>query len=213
MLEIKTLKHTHLSEAENLLKKATENNGDKYAQLSFKKAIKLLQEANTFITKNYRDRKGVKKIGADALWAAKHAYFVTLESKRIMQLEPNESEQYILSLIAHQNRISQIASTNDLSPQELSSANTKLLTMVSDLKAQLKSSQLELKNTLTTNTDPVLNTGITPDDDEVVVVRTFPLISKEDEEAFFSDEQTVVEGPSLQADELSFDDIEQMTDD
>jgi len=212
-LEIKTLKHTHLSEAENLLKKSTDNNGDKYAQLSLKKATELIQAANTFITKNYRDRKGVKKIGADALWAAKHAYFVTLESKRIMQLEPNESEQYILSLIAHQNSISQIASTNDLPPQALSSANTELLTMVSDLKAQLKSSQKELKNTLTTNTIPLLNTVIVPDDDEVVVVRTFPLISKEDEDPFFSEEQTVEEGPSLQADELSFDDIEQMTDD
>jgi len=211
-LEIKTLKHTHLSEAESLIKKAEKNNGDKYAQVSFKTAIELFQNANTFITKEYRNRKGVKKIGLEALWAAKHAYFVTLESKKLMQLESSESEQYILNLIAYQNSLSQITSNNDLPPQALSSANSKLLTMVNDLKAHLKASQQALKNSQTTNTIPFLqDTTIGPADDEVVVVRTLPPMSKE--EPTFSKEQVLVEEPSFQVDEQGFDDFEQMTDD
>jgi len=212
-LEIKTLHHTHLSEVESLIEKARDINGDKYAQVSFKKAVKLSQAAKLFISKNYRNRKQVKKIGAEALWAAKHAFFVSLESQKIMQLEPSESEQYILSLIAHLNSISQIASAKDLAPQALSSANTQLLTMVSNLKVQLKASQQQLTNTKVTDTTTLLNTILAPDDDEVIVLRTFPPMLMEGEEPSLSEEQDAVDEPRFQVDEQGFDDFEQMTND
>ncbi|MFT7186177.1 MAG: hypothetical protein ACI84K_001570 [Pseudohongiellaceae bacterium] len=209
-LEIGTLKQTYLSEAVNLIKKTKDIDGEKYAQASFKKAVELIKTANTFITKNYRNRKAVKKVGEEALWGANHTYFVALESKKIMQLESIESEQYILSQIAHQNSVSQIVSANDLAPQSISTANTELLKIVSDLKAQLKLSQQALNNALSTNnTTPLFNTEIAPDEDEATFLRTFPSTSKQ-EEGIFSEKQTAVNEPSFQADEQSFDDIERM---
>jgi len=209
-LELKTLISIHLSEAEALLEKADNINAEKYAQVSFKKAHDVFLETTNFINKNYRNHKEVKKRGEQALWEAKHAYFVALESKKLMQLESSESEKYVLNLLNNQNSISQTVSANDLAPQSLSSANTELLTMVSDLKAQLKSSQQELNNAQAANITPLSNTIIAPDDDEVIVLRTFPSVSKGEYESPYSDEQVTIEEPSFQADEQGFDDIEQM---
>ena len=210
-LEVNTLKHTHLSEAENLIEKTKDNDGDKYAQVSYKKATELLKAANIFITKNYRDRKQVKKTGEDVLWAAKHAYFVALESKKISQLEPNESEQYVLSIITHQNSISQITSSSDLAPQAITNANTQLLTNINDLKSQLTTSQQTLQNLRVTSGTPLLNTLRTPDDDEVVVIRTLSPITEESGAEQYIDDETIEDAPSFQADEQGFDSIEQMS--
>jgi hypothetical protein len=187
-LELKTIINIHLSEAEALIEKADDINAEKYAPVSFKKAQDVFLEATTFISKNYRNHKEVKKRGEQALWEAKYAYFVALESKKLMQLELRESEHYVLNLLNNQNSISQAVSANDLAPQALSSANTELLTLVSRLKAQLKSSQEELNNARSTNATPLLNTIITPDDDEVVVLRTYPPVSKGEYVSHYSDE-------------------------
>ena len=209
-LELNTLINIHLSAAAALIEKADDMNAERYAPVSFNKARAVFLETTTFIGKNYRHHKEVKKRGEQALWEAQHAYYVALEAKKLMQLESNESEKYILNLLDNHNNISQVTSSIDLAPQALSSANTKLLTMVSDLKAQLKSSQQELNIALTKNTAPlsntiISNTIIAPDDDEVLVLRTFPPVSKDVYVSPYSEE------PSFQADEQGFDDIEVMT--
>jgi len=212
-LELKVLINIHLSEAEALIEKADDINAEKYAPITFKKARDVFLEATTFIGKNYRNHKEVKKRAEQALWEAQHVYFVALESKKLMQLESSESEKYILNLLDNQNSISQVASSIDLAPQSLSSANTELLTMITHLKAQLKSNQQELNNARATNAIPLLNTKIAPYDDEVVVLHTFPPLSKDEYESPYSDEQVTIEEPSFQADEQGFDDFEQMTED
>lgn len=212
ILEIKTLKHTHLSEALSLIEKAKDINGEKYAPTSVQKAVELIGAANIFITKNYRNRKAVKKIGEEALWAANHAYYVALDSKKIMQLESSESEQHVLSQIAHQNKINQVISANDLAPQSISTANIALLKKINELKAQLIASQQELTNALTKmNTSPLYYTEIAPDEDEVIVLRTFPSRSN-GQDVLLSGEQAIDDDnePSFQVDEQGFDDIERM---
>jgi hypothetical protein len=214
-LEIKTLQHTHLSEAERLISMAKDINGEKYAEVSFKKAANLIQTANTFITKNYRNSKGVKQVGEKALWAANHAYFVSLESQKIMQLESTESEQYILSIISQQNKLSQITASKDLTPQTLASADTELLKLIESLKTKLELSQQELNNALTSNTTSTstFNKAILPSDDEVVLIRTLLPLTKRDEEPLFLERETKAREPRLQADEQGFDDVEQMIND
>ena len=207
-LEVKTLKHTHLSEAENLIDQTESINGSKYAPVSLQNAVKLLQDANIFITKNYRNRKGVKKIGEDTLWAAQHAYFVALDAKALMQLSSAESEQYVLRQIDHQNSISQEILEQNLAPQSLSAANSKLLKMIADLKSQLKSSQQALIEAISTQAVPTTDAT---NDDEVVVLRTYAPESTTSEDQHFNEEQVNQEASSLKADEQSFDDIEQMS--
>jgi len=147
-LEINTLKNIHLTEAEAFFEKADDIDADTYAEISFEKAAKVLEASNNFIRKNYRDRKGVKKAGEEALWATKHAYFVALESEKVIKLEAVESEKHILHIVSLLNSINQKAYGKDLEPQKLYNATEELIKMVSDLKKQLEASQLETKHTL-----------------------------------------------------------------
>jgi hypothetical protein len=152
-------------------------------------------------------------VGEKALWAANHAYFVSLESQKIMQLESTESEQYILSIISQQNKLSQITASKDLTPQTLASADTELLKLIESLKTELELSQQELNNALTSNTTPSFNKAILPSGDEVVLIRTLPPLTKKDEEPLFFERETKAREPRLQADEQGFDDVEQMIND
>lgn len=210
-LEIHTLKIAHLGEAEELVEKIKDNNAENYAKNSFQQVNELIRKANIFITKNYRNRKAVKKTGKEALWAAKHAYFVAIESKKINELDSSQSEQYVLAAINHQNQLSQIISSSDLPPQPISTSHTNLLKAIGELKAKLETSQKELSSALSSNTLPLFNKKIVAEDDDITVLHTYPATTKEDE-ALFPEQAINDEEPRFQVDEQGFDDIEQMTD-
>jgi len=202
-LEIKTLKNIHLTEAEAFYEKADDIDADEYAELSFDKAGQVLDASNNFIQKNYRDRKGVKKAGEEALWATKRAYYVALESEKVIRMEPENSEKHILLMVDLLNSINQKAYGEDLEPQKLYSATEALIKMVGNLKAQLETSKQETKLAIQ-KLESVPVTQASQVDQEVGVITTSPLILPNNEAVETSQE------PALQEDEQGFDDVEVM---
>lgn len=143
-VEINTLRKQHLTEANAYLEKAKDIDADDYAEVSFANAEKTLEASTNFIRSNYRDRKGVSVAGNEALTASKHAYYVALEAKKRVNLNPAEAEKHILELVAMHNQIYQRAYHHDLEPQGLQDALQKLLEMVDDLKSELLKSNTAL---------------------------------------------------------------------
>ncbi|MBV1883422.1 MAG: hypothetical protein KUG82_17410 [Pseudomonadales bacterium] len=104
-IETETLKVQHLSKAEAMIKKAKGIDADKLAEQTYKKAMRTLNEANSFVRENYRDREGIKRVGDDAFIAASYAYHVTVEVKKIIEVKEKKAEQYILYVASLLQRI------------------------------------------------------------------------------------------------------------
>lgn len=97
-LEIKALKDEHLSYAQKLLDEADALDADRYAPKSFEKAQQKFRIANQYIEQHFRDRKGIHQQGLDATSLAQLALEVCIESKRIMTMDSQESEKYVLAI-------------------------------------------------------------------------------------------------------------------
>jgi len=214
-VEINTLRKQHLTTASAYLEKAEGVDADDYAEISYENAEKTLEASDNFIQKNYRDLKGVKRAGLEALNASQQAYFVAIEAKKRVNMNPVESEKHVLDLVSMQNRLYQRGYDHDLAPQKIYDAQKALLEMVDDLKQQLQQSQAALaeqqraikvvQNTVDAKLKAEADQGaqITPvveQNEDITVIKTLP------EQTSLSAENAV----SLQADEQPFDSVENM---
>jgi hypothetical protein len=95
-VEIETLKTTYLNKAIQKLDEAKSNDADDIAEVTYEKAEQAVDYAGEFIEKNYRDREGVKRVSDIAYTEALHAYYVAEETAKIIQIDAEDAEQYIL---------------------------------------------------------------------------------------------------------------------
>lgn len=120
-IEIETLKTTYLSKAIEKLDEADSNDADDVAEVTFEKAEQAVEYANDFIEKNYRDRAGVKRVCDIAYTEALHAYYVAEEAAKIIEIDAEDAEQYVLYVGSLLQRINEEVGVKDLkamSPRE-----------------------------------------------------------------------------------------------
>lgn len=106
-LEIDALKHRYMAAVDKVLDRAYEADADEYAEATLEVALLKVKDANQFIETNYRDRDGVKRVAEEALAAAEHAFYVARDAVRLMDLEPEQAEQWVLKMEALLQQINQ----------------------------------------------------------------------------------------------------------
>lgn len=99
-LEVDALKHRYMTPVNQVLDQAYDADADEYAEATLEVAQLKIKDANQFIETNYRDRDGVKHVAEEALAAAEHALYVARDSVRLMDLEPEQAEQWVLKMEA-----------------------------------------------------------------------------------------------------------------
>lgn len=95
-VEIETLKTTYLNKAIQKLDEAESNDADDIAEMTYDKAEEAVDYAGEFIERNYRDREGVRRVCDKAYTAALHSYYVAEETAKIIEIDAEDAEQYIL---------------------------------------------------------------------------------------------------------------------
>jgi hypothetical protein len=95
-VEIETLKTTYLNKAIQKLDEAESNDVDDIAEVTYDKAEAAIDFASEFIEKNYRDREGVRRVCDTAYTAVLHAYYVAQEAAKIIEVDAEDAEQYVL---------------------------------------------------------------------------------------------------------------------
>jgi hypothetical protein len=95
-VEIETLKTTYLNKAIQKLDEAESNDVDDIAEVTYDKAEAAVDFAGEFIEKNYRDREGVRRVCDTAYTAVLHAYYVAEETAKIIEVDAEDAEQYVL---------------------------------------------------------------------------------------------------------------------
>ena len=75
-LVIKTVQVDVLRESESINEESRKNNADKQAPLTFAEALRVYQDSRDGIAAAYQDQALVKRLGAAALFAARHAKYV-----------------------------------------------------------------------------------------------------------------------------------------
>ncbi|MFQ5560895.1 MAG: hypothetical protein ACE5FU_09960, partial [Nitrospinota bacterium] len=113
-VEIAIMKKRYLSSAQAMMEKAKDIDADDYAEVTYKGAQKQYETSSHFIERNYRDRKGVKQAGEEALLAAKHAFFVAKEAKRLVKIGEEEAEQRVLYFESLLDRIGQASGNQNI---------------------------------------------------------------------------------------------------
>lgn len=101
-IELRAIKKENIGEVKKLLKQAEEDDITQYAPKSFALANKLLNETDTFISKNPYAKDEIYKMARHALFMAKRALAIADQSKAIESMPPEEIAFYIedtLSLI------------------------------------------------------------------------------------------------------------------
>jgi len=215
-VEIDTLKKIHLTEAEAYFEKAEDIDADDFAEQSYEKAEKTLEASNNFIEKNFRDRKGVKAAGLEALWATKSAYYVALEAQKLIKMTPEESEKHVLKIMSYLNNVHQKAYKKDIEPQNFYNTTQALVHMVEDLQEKLAQSSIidkasPVSNPATQNQTP--EGTLNKPTESTIQTNAQPTVSKNQ---VIKDDQPLAElsepieqaPPPLKDDEQGFDDIE-----
>ena len=219
LVEIQTLKLTYLSLATNFLSKAEQINAEKYAAESYVQAESAINSANKYIDKNYRNRKGVKKISDEAILKAKRAYFIGLEAKKAVLLSPEEAENYILNLYAHLDSINIKGTGKKLEPQDFSTATQQLTFLIGQLKQQIKDDKRALQEAKKLKlSKPIVSDQTKKDlnslpEEEKLEIQTLPSANNSKSTSVDhtkSSQKTDDSGIPLQEDEQSFDDFEKM---
>jgi len=96
-LEINALLNIHLSDAEKVFQEVESLDGERYAPFSYYNAQHKIESSTNYTRTNFRDRRGVERNGIQSLNLAKQALEVTIESKRIMDMDSAKTEQYVLA--------------------------------------------------------------------------------------------------------------------
>lgn len=117
-VEINALKKAHLSDALAFREKADDADAEEFAEVTLEAADKKIAEAQRFIETNYRDRLGVARQGREALQQTKQAYFVAMDSQKLVKMDAIAAEQHVLRIV---NALQRVAAIMDISELE---ANT-----------------------------------------------------------------------------------------
>mgnify|MGYP000152542758 CR=1 FL=1 len=152
LVEINTLKKVNLDLADNFLDKAKDIDADDFAAVSLKNAKNMIKKANTYIEKNYRNRKGVVNVGEKALWEAKKAYYVAQEAKKLNLMDEESAEKHTLLVYTLLNNAYEAAYGKSIEPQDLNSSSDALVSMVEDLKAGAEKAKRALEFYVDKNT-------------------------------------------------------------
>lgn len=197
-LEIDSLIHIHLREAVQILAQAEANDAERYAPVSFYNAEHQIASTDNYIRTSYRDRKGIEKSGNSALLLAKTAHEIGIASKKIMNLDSPEAEQYVIGEISRLQGYHAQLGRETLPPQSIdrSAIDIKLaIKKFNDERQKLESKISALNIELKRYTD-VSTIGF--DESPAGSVMVLETLNKKD----ISDE------PALNKDEQGFDDIE-----
>lgn len=133
-VEINTLKKQHLSPVESMLDKASSIDADEYAEKTFAQAQQSLESATLFIEKNYKDRKGVRKNGLDALNAASHAFYIAQEAAQLVELKRADAEKKALYFESLLERINKSLGIENLFTMSLYDQSVKMAEKVESLQ-------------------------------------------------------------------------------
>ncbi|MCY4044444.1 MAG: hypothetical protein OXE99_05130 [Cellvibrionales bacterium] len=106
-LEAKLTKASALAKTKEMLLKAKGIQAQRYAKATYLSAVETYKQAVVYIDTHYKDKAAVADKADDALLAASHAFFVALESQKIVQSDAATIEQYILEVQAHLSHINQ----------------------------------------------------------------------------------------------------------
>ncbi len=113
-VEADTLRTIYLTDAIKMLDKADSVDADDFAAISYEKAEVAIDYADNFIEKHYRDREGVKRTTTAALNSASHAYHVSIEAQKILELDEEGAERRILYIEKLLQRINSEANVDNL---------------------------------------------------------------------------------------------------
>lgn len=106
-LEVKTIFAKYISPAEEMLKKAKTEKADELAEVTYKKAEEEIKNADAYVKANYKNHSAVEKVGASALRAANHAYYVAKEVVELDGMKPKLAEQRVLYIESLFTKITQ----------------------------------------------------------------------------------------------------------
>jgi hypothetical protein len=120
-VEIKTLKKTYLSIAENALEKAEDADADDYAAKSFTDAQKNIETFETFIETSAKQREQIKQKSSQAIRLAQHAEHVSKAAQPLLKLNNETAEEHILFIEKLMNRIAVALQQEDVSHLNLNS--------------------------------------------------------------------------------------------
>lgn len=120
-IEIKTLKKTYLSIAENALEKAEDADADDYAAKSFTDAQKNIETFETFIETSAKQREQIKQKSLQAIRLAQHAEHVSKAAQPLLKLNNETAEEHILFIEKLMNRIAVALQQEDVSYLNLNS--------------------------------------------------------------------------------------------
>ena len=97
-LEIKTLKKTFLTPAEDALEKAEDADAEDFAPVSYSKAKQAIENFENFIEGNATERKVIKERSTQTIHLAQHAYHVAKAVKPLLKINQEQAEQHIFSI-------------------------------------------------------------------------------------------------------------------
>ena len=95
-LERKSIRYNAMHEPEEILKRVKYRNGEVLAPLTYKDALAVFLRAEEFINQNPNYEIGIEQMGAEALFAAKRALYITEQVASLSQKVNYSLEQVIL---------------------------------------------------------------------------------------------------------------------
>jgi hypothetical protein len=135
-VEVSSLKSIHLGEAQKYLEKTLDINGDRFANQTYQAATNKITIASDFIEQYFRDNEGVQVLGQESLLAAKNAYYVALEARRITRLNASEAEAHTLELMSLINHIHRALQDKDIVPEQLTNQAEIIVSQIDQLKSE-----------------------------------------------------------------------------
>lgn len=97
-LEINTLLVSSLNQARKTLDRAEKAEAENYSPYYFNQAQALIADTEIYIRGNYRDRRGIAYRAQKADTEALHAYKTALDSKRLVEFDESDTEDYFIAL-------------------------------------------------------------------------------------------------------------------
>lgn len=104
-LEAKVTKASALVKTKDMLLKAKGIHAQRFAKSTYLSAVETYKKTVVYIDANYKDKAAVVSKANEAFLAASHAFFVALESQKIVQSDAATIEQYILEVQAYLTHI------------------------------------------------------------------------------------------------------------
>lgn len=106
-LEILSLKKKHLAQSKAYLAKSAKNNAKDYIRDRFHQVENLINETESFIDKNYRDRKRIQSKSVVAHKEAKQIYYISTEIQTLLSSEDSELGRKVSDRFAFFDKITE----------------------------------------------------------------------------------------------------------